>query len=277
MVISIIGTGYVGLTTAAILATIGHKVYCVDVNKNKLNIIKTGKSFFYEPGLDYFIKKGIESGNLIPTLSYKESVPTSEIAMICVGTPTLENMEVDLTYIFQATQNIGKYMKDDLIIIQKSTVPVGTGREMEKQLKTFNKNFSIVSCPEFLSEATAVIDTLEVNRFVVGGDSYEAKKKVIKCFKTIDDYAKTISFNNFNEYANLYRKDNYKARRVDFKKKVISIGLESAELIKVTANAFLATKISFANSIARLCDFTGANIDEVMEGIGRDDRIVQSF
>ena len=277
MVISIIGAGYVGLTTSAVLAATGHKVYCIDVDSKKIETIKSGKSFFFEPGLDYFVKKGIDSGNLIPTLSYEESIPESEMIMICVGTPTNKDLEVDISYVIQATELVGKYMKDETIIIQKSTVPVGTGRKMEKILKTFKKEFYLVSCPEFLSEGTAVLDTLEVNRYVIGGDNIGAKNKVAKLFKTVDDYAKTIDFNQFSEYANLYRNEDYQSRKTPFAKKVLSISLESAELIKVTANAFLATKISFANSIARLCDVTGANIDEVMDGIGRDDRIGRSF
>ena len=277
MIISVIGTGYVGLTTGAILAAVGHKVYCVDIDAHKLEVIRSGRSFFYEPGLDFFVAQGIKTNKLIPTLSYKEAISQSEIAMICVGTPTKENMEVDVSYVMDATKEIGKNMKDGMIIIQKSTVPVGTGREMEKLLQGFNKKFNLVSCPEFLSEGTAVIDTLNVNRFVVGGDNENAKKKVIKLFKTIDDYARTIDLKEYSEYENLFKTKGSGTRNVSFSQKVLSISLESAELIKVTANAFLATKISFANSIARLCDVTGANIDEVMEGIGRDERIGRSF
>jgi len=277
MNVSIVGTGYVGLTLAATLATVGHKVYCIDIDESKINTIKSGKSFFYEPGLDYFVKTGIESGNLNPTTKYEEAIPDSEIAIICVGTPTTDNGDVDIRYVHQATNQIAALMKDGLIIVQKSTVPVGTGRTMEQILEKSNKKFSVVSCPEFLAEGTAVIDTLEVDRFVVGGDDESAKQTVIQLFKSIDDYAKSVDFSKFDEFASIYSSSNYQKRKTDFKDKVISIGLESAELIKVTANAFLATKISFANSISRLCDISKANVIEVLDGIGRDERIGRSF
>ncbi len=275
---TIVGTGYVGLTTGALLACAGHKVYCLDIDKEKLDVIRSGRSYFYEPGLDTFVKEGIETGNLIPTDSYQDSIPNSEIAIISVGTPSKEDGSTDLSYIESAFDSIAQHMNENLIIVQKSTVPVGTGENMIQRVKEkSNKNFELVSCPEFLSEGTAVFDTLNIDRFVVGGKSDVAKKKVISLFKSIDDLAKETDLDQLSEFSSIYRNKVEKYIDKDFAERVISMDLESAEMVKVTANSFLAMKISFANSIARICDLTGADVTKVMEAVGEDERIGKSF
>lgn len=279
MTVSIVGTGYVGLTTGALLAAAGHKVYCIDIDTSKIEKIKKGKSYFYEPGLNFFIKEGIKSGRLIPTLSYKESIPRSDIAMICVGTPAKGDGSVDLTYIYQAAESIAEYMKKGLIVVQKSTVPVGTGRKLERILKNGSKRstFHVVSCPEFLAEGSAVFDSFNMDRLVVGGDNQGAKKKVIALFRSLDKYAKEVDFKKLKKFAGTYKKKVKLHYEIPFSERTVSVSLESAELIKVTANAFLTTKISFANSIARVCDEVGADVSEVMEGVGLDERVGRAF
>lgn len=279
MNVSIVGTGYVGLTTGALLAAAGNKVYCIDIDSTKIKKIKNGTAPFYEPYLDKFIKEGLKHKNLIPTTSYREAIPKSEIALICVGTPSKGDGSVDLTYINQAVRTIGKHMKNDLVLVQKSTVPVGTGRKIERILKNGNRKdrFHVTSCPEFLSEGSAILDTLNISRLVIGGDSKKAKDAVIRLFKSLDEYSKKVDLQKFSKYANIYRKSTKDFNKTPYEDRVLSVSLESAELIKVTANAFLTMKISFANSIARICDKVGADINEVMEGIGMDDRIGKSF
>ncbi|MCA9382773.1 UDP-glucose/GDP-mannose dehydrogenase family protein [Candidatus Dojkabacteria bacterium] len=276
MKVSIVGTGYVGLSTGALLAAAGHKVYCIDVDQSKIDTIKTGKSYFFEPGLDNFVKLGIDSGNLIPTLDYSEAIPDSEVAIISVGTPQADDGSVDLKYIFQAANSIKDNLQGDLIVVQKSTVPVGTGRELEKIFAKTDYKVDIISCPEFLAQGSAVLDTLNMDRFVVGSDSDEAKDKIIELFSTINDLLQSEDLDDYVQFASMYRKSKI-FKDVPFKERVLSLGLESAELIKVTANAFLASKISFANYIAQVCDQVGANVNEVMEGIGMDERIGRSF
>ncbi|MBU0976390.1 MAG: UDP-glucose/GDP-mannose dehydrogenase family protein [Patescibacteria group bacterium] len=279
MTVSIVGTGYVGLTTGALLAAAGNKVYCIDVDSKKIETIKKGRSHFYEPWLDKLISEAIKSKKLIPTTRYRDAIPQSEIAIICVGTPSKGDGSVDLSYIYSAGTSIQKYMIDDLVIVQKSTVPVGTGRRLERILKNGagNKKFHVVSCPEFLAEGSAVFDTLNMDRVVVGGDSEMAKQKIIRLLKSIDEFSKKIDTKKFTKYSKIYKNKIVFHNETPFKDRILSVGLESAELIKVTANAFLTTKISFANSIARICDQTGADILEVMEGVGRDERIGKSF
>lgn len=278
MTISIVGTGYVGLTSGALLASAGHKVYCIDVDKKKLDIIKSGKAPFFEPGLDLFVEEGIKSKKLIPTLSYEEAIPESDIAIICVGTPSDEAGNVNLDYIFQAAESIAKHMSDNLIIVQKSTVPVGTGRKIETILAKTGRKSSVVSCPEFLSESSAVFDTLNMDRFVVGGDDEASKLKVIELFKSLDDLSTKIDMKSLSTFSNTYRKKvELFSNKQPFNERVLSIGLESAEMVKVTANAYLSMKITFANAISNICDKNGADINEVMDGIGRDPRIGRDF
>lgn len=278
--ITIVGTGYVGLTLSAILSNIGYKVHALDIDKNKIDTIKKGRSYFFEPGIDAFVKKGVESGNLIPTTDYVEAVSNTDVIFLCVGTPSNADGSVNLNYIFDAVKNIVINAKNDLIIVQKSTVPVETGKRVERIINENNNNkikIDLISSPEFLRESSAVFDTLFFDRIVIGGNNDVAIEIVKDIYRNIDSFAKTINYKEFNEYAFLNINEKYISELPPFEQRTIITNIESAELIKVTANSFLALKISFANNIARLCDKTGAKASEVMKGIGIDQRIGKSF
>ncbi len=274
--ITIIGTGYVGITTATVLANSGHKVFALDVDESKIKTIKSGKAHFFEKGLDDLISRAINSGSLIPTTSYEESIPESEVIFSCVGTPDREDGSPNLDYIFAAAEGVAEHSKDGVIITQKSTVPVGTGKELIKFIKNKNPKlkFSYVSNPEFLREGSAVYDTFN-DRMVVGSDDNGAVETVVNLYKDVHEFAKGFDFSKVSDYAAEYSGGQEKAK--DFESRVIRTNLKSAELIKVSANAFLALKISFANNVAQLCDKTGANVDAVMDGIGADSRIGRAF
>jgi UDPglucose 6-dehydrogenase len=272
--ITIVGSGYVGTTLAAILASSGYKTYALDIDQNKINILKQGKSFFFELGLDELIRRGVESGNFIPTTSYEEAIPEADIIFSCVGTPDNADGSSNLSYVFSAVESSAKLAKQGVIYVQRSTVPVGTGR---KNIELFKKNnpeldFHYVSNPEFLREGAAVYDTINPNRVVVGGDNTSALDQVLNVFKNIEKFAKILDTSDFSEFAGTYVEDS-ELNKVEY----IKTGQESAELIKVTSNAFLATKISFANSIAMLADKHNADVNEVMDGVGFDKRIGRAF
>ena len=277
--ISIIGTGYVGLTFAAILSNIGYTVYAVDVDEEKINVVKSGKSYFFDPGLDEFIKNGIDNKTLIPTLSYKEAISNSEAVFICVGTPQTEDGSSNLKYVFTAIEDVVKNAEKDLLIVQKSTVPVKTSQEVRRIIDRYNtKNLKIdiLSTPEFLREGSAIFDTLFFDRVIVGGDE-NCAKKIVNIYKKIDDFSKTLDIKKFNEYAFLNINTKYIENLPEFDKRIIITDIESAELIKVTANSFLALKIAFANTVARICDKAGADSKSVFDGVGMDNRIGRAF
>lgn len=280
MNISVIGTGYVGLTLSALLSKAGHKVYCIDVVPEKIETIKKGQSYFYELGLDNLVKFGINSGNLIPTLDYEEGVKDADLVFLSVGTPSGEDGGWDLTYVYEAVASAAKHIKDGAIFIQRSTVPVGTGKRAIAIIKETNPNvrFTYLSSPEFLREGSAVLDSIIQDRIVVGGDNEEAKQKIFNLFEDIEKMADKITEETpeINKYACTYIM-NGDHKEGTFKDKCVSTCLESAELIKVCSNTFLATKISFANNVARVCDQVGANVNEVMNGVGLDRRIGRSF
>ena len=262
--ITVLGTGYVGLTTAALLANAGFKVYAVEPNQERLNVIKQGRSFFYEAGLDPVIKTALDSGRLTPTDSYEDSVPNSEIVFSCVGTPDNPDGSSNLSYVFGAATQAGELMKPGTIYVQKSTVPVGTGAKLEAQFDELGKNIPYASNPEFLREGTALKDTLVFDRVVVGGNDAQAVEAVLDLYRTLES-----------------RRDDILAiagmSPAEKTGEYIATGLASAELIKVTSNAFLALKISFANSIAKLADASGADITQVMDAVGADARINRAF
>lgn len=280
MNIAIIGTGYVGLTLSALLARTGNKTHCIDVVPEKIETIKTGKSYFYELGLDNLVKYGIDSGNLIPTLSYEEGLKDADVVFLSVGTPSGKDGGLDLTYIYDAVKEAAKYVKDGVIFVQRSTVPVGTGREAMRLMKEVNPHlkFTYLSCPEYLREGAAVLDSIIQDRIVIGGDDKEAIKTVFDIFEKIENEAGEICKETpeISKYANAYMKNN-NHKDVQFKDKCVVTCLESAELVKVCANTLLSMKISFANNIARICDKVGANVNEVMDGVGMDRRIERSF
>jgi UDPglucose 6-dehydrogenase len=280
MQISIIGTGYVGLTLASLTAKVGHKTHCIDVIPKKIETIKSGKSYFYELGLNNLVKQGIDSGNLIPTLDYEEGLKDADIVFLCVGTPSDGNGCFDLSYIFTAVRDASRYVKDGVIFVQRSTVAVGTGKTIMKMIEKLNPDlkYTYLSSPEFLREGSAVVDSIVQDRIVVGGEDNEAKQKVFDIFEEIEKIGPKIieETPEISRYA-MNNVSNGNGKDLKFEDKCISTKLESAELIKVTANSLLATKISFANNIARLCDKVGANVTEVMDGVGMDRRISRSF
>jgi len=280
MNIAIIGTGYVGLTLSALLARTGHKTHCIDVVPEKIETIKTGKSYFYELGLDNLVKYGIDSGNLIPTLDYKEGLENADVVFLSVGTPSGKDGGLDLSYIFDAVQRAAEHVKDGVIFVQRSTVPVGTGERAMEIMKEVNPDlkFTYLSCPEYLREGAAVLDSIIQDRIVIGGNDEKAKQKIFDIFENIENEAEEICKETpeISKYATAYMHSN-EHKEMEFKDKCVSTCLESAELVKVCANTMLAMKISFANNIARICDKVGANVNEVMDGVGMDRRISRSF
>ena len=251
MKLCLIGTGYVGLVSGTCFADLGNKVYCVDRDIKKINKLNSGKPTIYEPGLDELIKKNHKSGRLIFTTRLQEAVKKSDIIFICVGTPNIKNShEVDLTAVFNAVKQLAKLTKSKKILINKSTVPVGTGDKIEKLLKTIKrKNFDVISNPEFLREGEAVRDFRYPDRIVIGSNN----KKVFKIMR--------------NLYQPLINKGA----------KFFTTSRRGAELIKYASNAFLATKITFINELSNLCEKAEINIDDVSMGIGSDKRIGRRF
>lgn len=266
MIVTILGTGFVGTTTAAIFAASGIKTYVIDKNPERLNSIRQGKAFFYEEGIDQLISDGINKGLLIPTEDYSEAVSKSNIIISAVGTPDNPDGSTNLKYIFAAAEEAAQYMKDGSIYAQKSTVPVGTGKRIQQLFDDLEIDVRYVSNPEFLREACAVFDTLWPDKVVVGGNNIDAIEEVMSLYKIIDDHR-----NNLTELAAI----NFPEKQID--QPYITMSLESAELTKVTSNAFLTTKISFANSIAILADKVGADVNEVMDAVGVDKRIGRAF
>ncbi|HSX42931.1 MAG TPA: UDP-glucose/GDP-mannose dehydrogenase family protein [Candidatus Saccharimonadales bacterium] len=264
--ITILGTGYVGLTTAALTAMAGMKTYVVDPNPRRLESVRAGRSFFYEEGLDALVAEAVHTGMLIPTDSYAEAVPESDIVISSVGTPDNPDGSSNLTYVFAAAKEAAQYLKPSAVYVQKSTVPVGTGAKVQQAFTEAGVSNAYVSNPEFLREGTALFDSLWFDRIVVGGNHTEALERVMDMYRNIEQQRDTIARTASLTPPARIQKGAY-----------ISVSLESAELIKVTANAFLALKISFANSIARLSDKVGADVVEVMSAVGADQRIGRAF
>ncbi|MDC0514122.1 UDP-glucose/GDP-mannose dehydrogenase family protein [Pelagibacteraceae bacterium] len=249
MKLCMIGTGYVGLVSGTCFADIGHTVYCVDKDINKINKLNSGKSPIYEPGLDELIKKNYKAKRLFFTSSLSEAIYKSDIIFICVGTPNKKNsLSVDLSYVFKATKEISKLSKKKKLLVTKSTVPVGTGDLIEKILNN-KKKFTVISNPEFLREGEAIRDFRYPDRIVVGANQSNA----------------SIIMKNL--YLPLINKGA----------KFFTTNRRGAELIKYASNAFLATKITFINEIANLCEKTGINIEDISLGMGSDKRIGSRF
>lgn len=262
--ITVLGAGYVGLTTATLLAHAGYTVYALEPNDVRRKSIAEGKSFFYEEGLDPLIAEAVNAGTLIPTDSYEDSVPNSQVVFSCVGTPDNPDGSSNLRYVFDAASSTAEFVKDGSIYIQKSTVPVGTSEKVEKLFNDAGKQVRYVSNPEFLREGTALLDTLFFDRVVAGSDDPKTLNEVMELYRSIqknrDNIVKLAGVSP-RQHAGDY----------------IQTSRSSAELIKVTANAFLALKISFANSIAKLADEVGADVVEVMDAVGSDTRIGRAF
>ena len=251
MKLCMIGTGYVGLVSGTCFADLGNKVYCVDKDTKKINKLNSNISPIYEPGLDEIIKKNYNSGRLIFTTNLKLAVNNSDIIFICVGTPNKKNSQaVDLSYVFRAIKEVVKNSNSKKIIVTKSTVPVGTGDEIDKIIKKMRKkNIEIISNPEFLREGEAIRDFRYPDRIVVGSDN----KKV------------------FNTMKNLY------LPLINKGAKFFTTTRRGAELIKYASNAFLATKITFINELANLCEKSDINIEDISLGMGSDVRIGSRF
>lgn len=249
MKITVIGTGYVGLVTGACFAELGHQVVCVDKNTKKIQGLKEGRVPFYEPGLEDLIRSNTERNRLFFTTSIQEGVEFADIIFIAVGTPSLPNGAVDLSQIESAATEIGQYLNGDKLIVNKSTVPMGTGELVRSLIysSSHSTNYiDIASVPEFLREGSAVKDTFEPDRIILGVESDEAKRLLEKLYKPLN--------------APIFFTD-----------------ISSAELIKYASNSFLALKISFINEIANLCERVGADVKQVAEGMGLDSRIGTKF
>ncbi|WP_394542414.1 UDP-glucose dehydrogenase family protein [Priestia aryabhattai] len=248
--ITVVGTGYVGLVSGVSLAEIGHKVTCIDIDKNKVNKLNQGVSPIYEPGLEELMVKNIKSKNIHFTTSYEEGFANPDVIYIAVGTPQKGDGSADLTYIKQVCENIAQYLqKDGVVIVTKSTVPVGTNDQIKEWIKHNLNNkftFDVVSNPEFLREGTAIQDTFHGDRIIIGSDNERA----------------SIIIEEINKPFNI---------------PVFKTDIRSAEMIKYASNAFLATKISFINEIANICEKTNANIEAVSLGMGMDERIGSQF
>ena len=249
MKLCMIGTGYVGLVSGTCFADIGHTVYCVDKNIIKIDKLNSGKSPIYEPGLDELIKENSQAKRLFFTTNLSEALNKSDIIFICVGTPNKnKSLSVDLSYVFKVVKEIKKFSKNKKIIVTKSTVPVGTGDLIEKYLKN-KKKFSVISNPEFLREGEAIRDFRYPDRIVIGSDT-------LKAFKIMK-----------NLYLPLINKGA----------KFFTTNRRGAELIKYASNAFLATKITFINEMANLCEKTGIDVEDISLGMGSDARIGSRF
>ena len=249
MNLCMIGTGYVGLVSGTCFADIGHTVYCVDKDENIINKLNYGKSPIYEPGLNELIKVNQRSKRLFFTSNIAEALNKSDIIFICVGTPSKKNSSsVDLSYVIQVAKEISKFSKKKKLIITKSTVPVGTGDQIDKILNN-KKKFTVISNPEFLREGEAIRDFRYPDRIIIGSDD-------VKSFSTM----KILYLPLINKGAEFFRT----SRR-------------GAELIKYASNAFLATKITFINEIANLCEKSGINVEDISLGMGSDVRIGSRF
>lgn len=264
--VTILGTGYVGLTTAALFAAAGMKTYVVDPNPARLDSVRRGKSFFYEEGLDPVVAEGVTSGRLVPTPSYAESIPHSDVIISAVGTPDNPDGSSNLTFVFAAASEAAQHMKPTAVYVQKSTVPVGTGAKVKRIFADAKASNAYVSNPEFLRESTALWDNLWFDRIVVGGDDSQALGRVVDLYKRVETARDHIA-----ALASL------KAPAALPAGQYLMVSLESAELIKVVSNAFLALKISFANSVAMLADKAGADVVEVLDAVGADNRIGRAF
>jgi len=250
MKICMIGTGYVGLVSGTCFADIGHQVYCVDKDLSKINQLNSGISPIYEPGLDELIKKNHKAKRLYFTTDLKKAITVSDIIFICVGTPNIKgSLKVDLSFVFKCTKEILAITKKKKIIVTKSTVPIGTGDQIENIIKKKKKLFSVISNPEFLREGEAIRDFRYPDRIIIGSNN----KNEFKIMKKL--------------YSPLINKGA----------KFFTTSRRGAELIKYAANAFLATKITFINEIANLCEKSGINIEDIALGIGSDTRIGSRF
>ncbi len=252
MHICVIGTGYVGLVTGTCFSEFGNDVICVDIDEGKIADLNKGKIPIFEPGLDLLVAKNVKEGRLTFSTDLKNAVERSLVIFVAVGTPPNEDGSADLQHVEAVARQVAESMNGYKVIVNKSTVPVGTGnrvREIVEESRKDNHSFAVVSNPEFLREGSAVEDFMRPNRVVIGAESSES----VAIMKEL--------------YSPLYLIET----------PIVITNLESAELIKYAANAFLATKISFINEVANFCDEIGANVHHVAKGMGLDKRIGSKF
>jgi UDPglucose 6-dehydrogenase len=253
MNITMIGTGYVGLVTGACLAEFGHRVTCMDLDIDKIARLKKGEIPIYEPGLDALVAKNVTDGRLTFSSDMADCVPTAQAVFVAVGTPSSRRGDghADLTYIYAAAKDIAKHLTGYTVVVDKSTVPVGTARQVHRIIHEENPDaeFDVASNPEFLREGAAISDFMRPDRVVVGTDSEKARDVMKEIYDPL--YLLSTPF--------------------------VFTALESAELIKYAANAFLAMKISFINEMSTLCEEVGADVVDLAKGVGLDGRIGSKF
>lgn len=249
MNICVIGTGYVGLVTGCVFADLGNEAFCVDNNPEKVAMLERGEMPIYEPGLEELVRRNVEDKRLFFTGDLAAAVKRAEVVFICVGTPPKENGDPDMSYVQAVAKSIAQNLNRYKVIVNKSTVPVGTGdmvREIIEQNRPEPIEFDVVSNPEFLREGSAIKDTLEPDRIVIGAPNKVVAMKLLELYAPLE-------------------------------RPMIITDVASAEMIKYASNAFLATKISFANSIANICDAVGADVLQVVKAMGLDTRIGSAF
>ena len=250
--ICVVGTGYVGLVTGTCFADLGNEVVCLDVNETRINNLNNGKMPIYEPGLEQVVSLNKKAGRLSFTTDYKLALDKADFAFIAVGTPSGVDGEADLQFVRSAAEAIAEIVNHPIVVVNKSTVPVGTGdwvADIIKKRRTVigtPLEFSVVSNPEFLREGSALSDFMEPDRVVLGSTNREAANKVAQLYSTL-------------------------------RCPILVTDLRTAEMIKYASNAFLATRISFINEIANMCEEMGADVQEVAMGMGYDNRIGHAF
>jgi len=255
MNIAIVGTGYVGLVTGACFAEMGVNVVCIDIDKKKIDMLKKGIMPIYEPGIKELVDKNVSEGRLSFTDNLESGIKDISIIFSAVGTPPDEDGSADLRYVLDVARTVGKSMTNYVLLVTKSTVPVGTAPKVKRVIREelekrgLNIDFDVASNPEFLKEGAAIKDFMSPDRVVVGVESKKAAQLMERLYKP-------FVLNGFP---------------------IIFMDIASAEMSKYAANAMLATRISFMNEIARLCEATGANVEMVRKGIGSDKRIGMSF
>ena len=250
MKIAVVGTGYVGLVTGTCFAETGNNVTCVDIDESKVEKLKNGQVTIYEPGLEPLFERNLRQGRLDFTTNLKTGIKGAEIIFLALPTPPGEDGSADLKYVLQVAKDLGPILEDYTVIVDKSTVPVGTAEKVEEAItKSGGSNFDVVSNPEFLREGVAVEDFMKPDRVVIGSDSEKASKVMEELYKPFVRQGNPIIF----------------------------MDVKSAELTKYAANSFLATKITFMNEVANLCEKLGADVEQVRKGMGTDTRIGNKF